>query len=293
MMLRWLVMSYAQQAARQKIQEAVVNTWQQVSGEAAPRRPAELPPCDVAFVMSTEVEAEGLTKRIEGNVTTRCASFVEHAGKWCGRRIVIAECGLGTKAAARATADVLAIHHPAWVVSAGFAAALADHVRRGHILMADHAADTAHRELAVGLKLDPNVLAATKGLHVGRLLTIDRLVHKPAQKRALGQEHAALACDMETWAVAEVCQREKTRFLSIRVISDGLDDRWPPEIETLLDQRSWAGKLGAAAGAMWRRPAWVKDLLRLQEQAELASTRLAQFCAGVIPQLTVAATAKP
>ena len=34
MMLRWLVVSYARQAARQKIQEAVVNTWQQVSGEA-------------------------------------------------------------------------------------------------------------------------------------------------------------------------------------------------------------------------------------------------------------------
>jgi len=288
MMLRWLVVSYAQQAARQKIQEAVKSTWQQVSGEAAPARPAELPPCDVAFVIATEVEAEGLTKRLEERVTTRCASLVEQAGKWCGRRVVIAECGLGVKAAAQATADVIAMHHPAWVVSVGFAAALVDHVRRGHILMADRVVNPTQRELAVGLKLDPRVLAATKGLHVGRLLTIDRLVHKPDQKQALGREHAALACDMETWAVAEVCQREKTRFLSVRVISDGLDDRWPPEIETLLDQRSWAGKLGAAAGAMWKRPAWVKDLLRLQEQAELASTRLAQFCAGVIPQLTKA-----
>jgi adenosylhomocysteine nucleosidase len=278
-------MSYARQAARQKIQEAVVNTWQQVSGEGTPRQPADLPPCDVAFVMSTEVEAEGLSKRLEGSVTTRCASFVEHAGRWCGRQVVIAECGLGAKAAAKATADVIAIHHPAWVVSAGFAAALADHLRRGHILMADRVANSKQGELAVGLKFDPNALAEIKGLHVGRLLTIDRLVHKPDQKRVLGHEHAALACDMETMSVAEVCHREKTKFLSVRVISDALDDQWPPEIETLLDQRSWAGKLGAAAGAMWRRPAWVKDLLRLQEQAELASNRLAQFCAGVIPQL--------
>ena len=293
MMLRWLVVSYARQAARQKIQEAVVNTWQQVSGEGGPRRPAELPPCDVAFVMSTEVEAEGLTKQLEGNVTTRCASFVEHAGRWCGRQVVIAECGLGAKAAAQATADVIAIHRPAWVISAGFAAALADHLRRGHILMADRVVDSTHRELTVGLKLDPSVLAETKGLHVGRLLTIDRLVHQPDQKRALGREHAALAYDMETWSVADVCQRETTKFLSVRVISDALDDRWPPEIETLLDQRTWAGMLGAAAGAMWKRPAWVKDLLQLQEQAEIATTRLAKFCAGVLPQLAVAAVADP
>ena len=224
------------QAARQKIQEAVVHTWQQVSGERAAARPADLPPCNVAFVLSTEVEAEGLAKRLDGKVTTRCATFVEHAGRWCDRPVVIAECGLGAKAAERATADVIAIHHPAWVISAGFAAALADHLRRGQILMADHVVDPKHRELAVGLKLDSRVLAETKGLHVGRLLSIDRLVHEPEQKRALGHEHAALACDMETMSVAEVCHREKVRFLSVRVISDALDDQWPAEIKSLLDQ---------------------------------------------------------
>lgn len=285
MMLRWLIASYAHQVTRHRIQETVAQTWQQVSGKPAARRPADLPPCDVALVLSTEVEAEGLAKQLNDKVTTRCASFVEHAGQWCQRRVVLAESGLGAQAAAQATADVIAIHHPTWIVSAGFAAALAGHLRRGHILMADRVADSEGHEWTVGLRLDPRVVAEANGLHVGRLLSVDRLVHDPGQKLALGREHAALACDMETKAVAEVCQREKTRFLSIRVMSDAVDDRWPPEIETLLDQRSWAGKLGAAAGAMWNRPAWVKDLLRLQEHAELASNQLAQFCAGVIPQL--------
>lgn len=286
MMLRWLLTSYAHQMTRQKIQETVAQAWQQVSGEPVARRPAELPPCDVALIMSTEVEAEGLVKQLDDKVTTRCASFVEHAGQWCERRVVIAECGLGAQAIERATADVIAMHHPAWVVSAGFAAALAAHLRPGQILMADRVVNPQHREWTVGLKLEPQVLAQTKGLHVGRLLSVDRLVHDPEQKLALGETHQALAYDMETQAVAEVCQREKVRFLSIRVISDAVDQRWPPEIEALLDQQSWAGKLGAATGAMWKRPAWVKDLLALQEQAELASTRLAHFCAGVIPQLT-------
>jgi adenosylhomocysteine nucleosidase len=285
MMLRWLLASYAHQMTRQKIQETVTQAWQQVSGQSEARRPGDLPPCDVALVLSTEAEAEGLAKRLDGKVTMRCATYVEHAGRWCDRRVVVAECGLGAPAVERAVADVIAIHHPAWVVSTGFAAALAGHLRRGHVLMADRVVDSERREWTVGLKLDPRVLAETKGLHVGRLLSIDRLVHDPKQKLALGQAYAALACDMETKAVAELCQREKVRFLSVRVISDAVDDRWPPEIEALLDQRSWAGKLGAATGAMWKRPAWLKDLLQLQGQAELASNRLAQFCGGVIPQL--------
>ena len=158
---------------------------------------------------------------------------------WCDR------CGvrLGSAGSRAATADVIAIHHPAWVVSAGFAAALADDLRRGHILMADRVVDLQHRELAVGMQMDRQAVEATPGLHVGRLLTIDRLVHQPDRKRELGREYGALACDMETKASAEVCGRDKVRFLSVRVISDALDDRWPPEIEALMDQKSWAGKL--------------------------------------------------
>ena len=284
MMLRWLITNYARQATRQQIQAAVVQTLQRISGErAAP--PADLPPCDVAFVLGTEVEAEGLAKRLQDKVTTRCAAFVEHMGRWCDRQVVVAECGVGAQAAERTTADVIAMHHPAWVVSAGFAAALGDDLRRGHILMADRVVDLQHHELTVGLQLDRRAVETTPGLHVGRLLTVDRLVHQPDQKRKLGREYDALACDMETKASAEVCSRGKVRFLSVRVISDAIDDRWPPEIQALSDQKSWAGKLGAVAGAMVNRPSWVKDWFRLQEEAEKASARLAKFCAGIVPQL--------
>ena len=291
MMLRWLITSYAHQAARQQIQAAVVQTLQRLSGERAGPPPADLPPCDVAFVLGTEVEAEGLTKRLQDKVTTRCASFVEHLGTWCDRQVIVAECGVGALAAQRATEDVIAIHQPAWIVSAGFAAALRDGLRRGDILMADRVVDLQHQELSIGLQLDREVLEATPGLHVGRLLTVDRLVHQPERRRELGREYDALACDMETGARADACRRGKVRFLSVHAISDAIDDRWPAEITALSDQESWAGKLGAVTGAMWKRPAWVKDWFRLQEEAEKASARLARFCAGILPQLPRRATA--
>jgi adenosylhomocysteine nucleosidase len=151
--------------------------------------------------------------------------------------------------------------------------------------MADEVCDLAGQRLAVGLKFAPESLAATKGLHVGRLLTVDSIVRKPAERRRLAAEHAAIACDMESYAVADLCRQRGVPFLAIRVISDAVDDVLPPEIEHLVAQRSLAGKLGAAAGAVWRRWSAAKDLWQLREDALKASDRLAKFLSGVITQL--------
>jgi adenosylhomocysteine nucleosidase len=173
-------------------------------------------------------------------------------------------------------------------VATGFAGALVDSVQRGHILMADSIVDSSHQLLEVGFRIPPHVVAATPSLHVGRLLTVDQLVRQRAEKERLAAEFGAIACDMETMAVAQVCRSRQVRFLSVRMISDGLDDRLPPEVERMLDQRSLAGRLGAATRAIFERPSSVKDMWKLQEVARRASDRLANFLAGVIPQLLAA-----
>ena len=152
--------------------------------------------------------------------------------------------------------------------------------------MADRVLDCHGDQLEVGLKIDPQVIAATKGLHVGRLLTVDQLIRSADEKRSLGEQYDAVACDMETAAVADVCRQRGVRFLSVRVISDTVDDHLPKEIDKLMSQKSLAGKLGAAAGAIVNRPGAVKDMWKLKEDALKASDRLAKFLVGVIPQLT-------
>jgi adenosylhomocysteine nucleosidase len=288
MMLRWLVANYIRQTAREKISEAVSEVARQQSqadreGSDVP----ELPPCDIAFMFATAIESDGLVNLLESRVTTRCASYVEHAGQLGGRPLVVAESGVGAKAAAKATGDVIAMSKPSWIVSAGFAGALTEGIGRGHVLMADDLVDPQDKHLSVGFKIDSGVVEATRGLHLGRLLTIDRLISTPDQRRELGGRYSAAACDMETMSVAEVCQRRQVRFLSVRVITDAVDDRLPPEIERLAKQKTIAGKLGAATGAVFKRPGTVKDLWRVRENALKASDRLAKFLSGVVPQLDV------
>ena len=89
---------------------------------------------------------------------------------------------------------------------------------------------------------------------------------------------------METLAVAQVCRDTHTPYLAVRVISDDMSADLPPEILSILGSTG-TYRVGAAMGAVWKRPAAVKDLWKLRESAHLAAERLAIFLDGVVAQL--------
>ena len=283
MWLRWLVNSYVRDAVEKQLSDTV----QQARGATADREPpawAALP-CQMAFVFALGIESGGLVDLLEDVVTERWPALVARHGLLAGRRVLVAETGVGRSRAARATSDLLKVFHPDWVVSAGFAGGLVPELRQGHILMADRLLAARGEPLEVGFSMQSDAVAATRGLHVGGLLTVDEVMVTGEKKRQFAQQFPALACDMETYAVGSACRHAKTRFLSVRVISDAVDDELPPELESLLGQRHWAGKLEAAAGAIFQRPGSVKDMWKLRELAIRGSDRLARFLVGVADQL--------
>jgi len=296
MWLRWVVSNLVSQVAEDKMRQ-VVDQAKQAVGPAMRRPEAESSdaddaparesarPYDVVVLFSLGLESGGLVDRMSEVVTTRCATFVERCGRLGDRSLVIAESGTGCEAAERATLDVIQLHRPRWVVSAGFAAALSDSLHRGHMLMPNSLVDQHHDPLEVGFRIDPAVVEANPSLHVGRLLTIDRLVRHRQEKEQLAAQYDAIACDMESMAVARACREQQVGFLSVRVVSDQMDERLPPAIERMLDQNTVAAKVGVATRALFQRPGTIKDMWRLRETAIRASDRLAQFLVGVLPQL--------
>ena len=74
------------------------------------------------------------------------------------------------------------------------------------------------------------------------------LVRRPAEKQALGETHKAMALDGESFAVAQLCQREKIRFLAVRIINEALQDELPQEVQRV------AGRKTQAARCMARLP---------------------------------------
>jgi len=297
MVFRYWLRNWLGQKARQAVHEKVVETVRDElakAGEATegPTPATETPPCDVGLVFALRIESGGLEDLLSEAVTIRGHGFVALRGKLAGRSVVVIRSGAGAEAAARATEALIAGHRPGWVVSAGFSGGLTPELGRHDLLMADSLADTAGRRLAIELKVDPAELARAPGVHVGRLLTADRVVRLPSDKRSLGEQHDALAVDMESFAVAEACRRRRVRFLAVRIIGDAVDDELPPDVQRLVQQKTTAARLGAALGAIWRHPASFKEMYRLKEDSLVASDRLGTFLASMVKQLVPLPPAK-
>lgn len=293
LLLRDVVQRAAKQALSDHLNRAVPQGGAQEGAEAAPPEP-----CQVGFVFALGIESGGLEDLLEDSQQTRGDSFRMVEGSLSGRRVAIIKTGVGQVAAARGAAALIAGHRPQWVISAGLAGALHPDLQRGDLLFADAVLGADGSRVSLGasaLTKAPAAEVRSAGteqklphksrVHVGQLLTVDQVVRLPHQKRELGQKHQALAVDMESLAVAGVCVREQTSFLSVRIISDSVDDELPAEIERVLDQKSAARRAGAALGAILNRPGSLGDMLKLKEQALTASDQLAQVLAQLVQRL--------
>ena len=285
MILRFLLRNWLHGLARDKIREKVSaaareKTAQTQEGQSPS---ADDLSADVGIIFALSIEAGGMVDLLGAFTTTRGDAFTARHGSLHGRKLVVVESGAGPHRAAAAAEALIEAYGPRWIISAGFAGGLVPLVKRHDIVMADAVTNTAGRRLGIDLKIDPAALP--DGVHVGRLLSVDEVVRLPAEKESLSQRHNALAVDLESFAVAEVCRRREVRFLAIRIITDTMDEQLPVDVQRLTEQTTPAARLGAAMGAVCRRPASLKDMFHLKETALVGSDRLGRFLDGVVRQL--------
>ena len=240
---------------------------------------------DLGIVFALAIEAGCFVDTLSQVRMTRGDGFVVKQGQYSNREIVLVESGPGVRCAANATHALIDAYRPRRIVSAGFAGGLDPRAKRQDLVVATSLVNTQGGKVT----LDPAALVPwldeVQNLHRGRLLTFDRVIRLREEKQQLGRQHDALAVDMESFAVAEVCRKRAVDFLAIRAVSDAVDDELPPDIGKLLAQKSFSGQLGAAVGSIFRRPAAVKDLFNLHQNALESSSRLAKFLGTMIGRL--------
>ena len=104
---------------------------------------------------------------------------------------------------------------------------------------------------------------------------MDRVVNRPEEKKALGEDYDAIAIDMETSVLAQMTALRNLPFLSVRAITDTVD-------EELIDVSSFMAKDGQISlkKAGWyvlTHPRSIKTFISLQEVAHRGTKNMTEF----------------
>lgn len=234
-------------------------------------------PCAVGIVFAVAVEADAFERLASDRVETRAAGLVIHEGTVGKTRIAWCVGGVGAAAATRAARMLVDGHRPGLLVSAGFAGGLDPALVRGAVVRPTlSVTDGEGPPIALAAPDDSARASLT-------IVTVADVVATPAAKRALAARASAHLVDMETRAVVEVARAAGIPCLSVRVISDAVDDELPREVAALARPQSTMRRLGAALNAVGRRPRAALDLWRLYEHAvvdaKTLGNALAEWCA--------------
>jgi nucleoside phosphorylase len=160
----------------------------------------------VVFALSAE--ARVFQRRLAQK--TKRGTFFE--GAMCGTRVGM--CFVGIRATAIADfEEAIQRLRPSLVVNSGFAGATRTLLEPGDFLVASNYT-TARIELPVGSLIDA----------IGPFSSVKQ-INGPAEKRRLGE--FTIAVDMESGAIATVCDRYQIPLITARMISDGRDERIP------------------------------------------------------------------
>jgi adenosylhomocysteine nucleosidase len=230
-------------------------------------------PADVGIVAAMPMEVGDLLSGLKKVYKYQSVTVPVIEGERAGKIIAVAIGGMGRAAAMRAADVLIAGHRPRWLISAGFAGALNPAYARNDLVLAREVIDREGSSYPV----DPPPAMGASVHHVtGRLLTVDRVVLRAAEKDELHRSYQADLVDMESSAVAAVCHEKRVRYLSIRVISDDAHDDLPRELTAVMNP-SGVYRVGATLRSLWQRPSSLKDFWKLYEHSIEAADRLAKF----------------
>jgi adenosylhomocysteine nucleosidase len=180
--------------------------------------------------------------------------------------------GIGPEAARRATEAIIALYRPGWVLSVGFAGALAGSLRVGEVFEARCVVDAKD-----GSKTDT-------GSGSGVLVSFSSVAGSE-QKARLASAYGAQAVDMEAAAVAKGAEARGLRFAAIKVISDEAGFPMTPMERFVAGDGSFrSGKFAWYSAA---RPWTWPTVFRLARNSALAArslcAKLELIRAGIVP----------
>ena len=196
-------------------------------------------------IVAMDSELNMLLAEMSDHSETDANGYTFHRGTIGNREIIAMQCGIGQVNAAVGALTMIERFAPDAIINTGIAGGTGGGAA---ILDVVVGTDVAYHDVWCGPGNEPGQVqglpsrfagatdlfgidAATPGVKLGLIASGDRFVSTPAELAAvLEAQPDAMAVDMESGAIAQVCHMKGTPFLAIRVVSD------TPGTENHIDQ---------------------------------------------------------
>jgi adenosylhomocysteine nucleosidase len=164
------------------------------------------------------------------------------------------------------------------LISWGCAAAIAEHLVPGHLVLAEHihgeddqlhTTDTTWRQ-RLAANLHPQLKTQSGAIRESR-----RVVGTRTEKASLHQQTGAVAVDMESGAIARRARAHNLPFLAVRAIADPAMMDFPGAVTRSLNPRGDV-RILELLSHIARRPGEIPDLIRLGQAFGAAVRTLQQ-----------------
>lgn len=196
-------------------------------------------------------------------------------GRWGSQRVTIVHTGVGESPPYRKRLHELLSgrdHHlekPRLLISSGYAGGLQSGTEVGDLIFGTN---VSHPDLL----RKAAVLLSARPVRTGVLSTQPSIAETVAGKRALGAATGAVAVDMETAWIADVCAETATPMLSLRVISDAVEQPFPVPGNILFDARRQRPRYLALPAWLLVHPGSVVPFIRFVRGLDRARVHLAE-----------------
>lgn len=216
----------------------------------------------IAFVCAMPMELRPLRRRLQLQ-----KSSLGYVGRIGARPVIGVVTGMGTARAHAVTVRLLDTVEVEWVIVVGISGAIDNQTPLGTLVLPElvvNAADgSEHRPTPLPL-----------GDVHGTLWTTDELLLDPAVHADL-RARGIVSLDMETAAIAAVCEKDGIPWSVVRAISDRASDGSVDAEIVSLNHGDGTANFSAVVAFLMRRPGAVPRLVRLGWGAHIATKRAA------------------
>ncbi len=216
----------------------------------------------IAFVFAMPIELAPLVRTLS-LTETRIGDVPAHQGTLDGRAVVAIVTGMGTELATAGTRRLLDAVPVRWVLVVGITGALESGTPIGTLVLPEIVVNSE-----TGREFRPAPLA--EGTPAGKMWTTNGLTTRARDLEAL-RSQGVVSLDMETAAIAELCEARGVPWSVFRVISDRANDGTVDEDVFRLSNQDGTPNPQAIERYIAEHPERVPVLAQMAEDAKLAT----------------------